>query len=151
MIGRRVGALAPFGRARSTLQREAVFHSGSHEVRWVKINWVGGTARSVKNSPSKNTEHGFSFQDHGSPLPGTRIPPSRTTDPPFQEHGTSEPSNLGTARSRSHQTWESRGLGTGAGGRGEAIRIRPPSPRGDGKGRVVSVAASYKTRPPITE
>ena len=52
MIGRQVGALAPFGRARSTLQGEAVFHSASHEVRWVKINWVGGTARSVKNFKS---------------------------------------------------------------------------------------------------
>ena len=53
MIGRRVGALAPFGRARSTLQRDAVFHSISHVVRWVKIDWVGGAARSVKNFASE--------------------------------------------------------------------------------------------------
>ena len=31
------------------------------------------------------------------------------------------------------------------------IIIRPPSPRGDGRGRVVKYDSAYKNRPPITE
>ena len=43
-------------------------------------------------------------------------------------------------------------LGYWSGGVRGAVGVRPPSPRGDGRGRVVDCwLAAYKTLPPITE